>query len=220
MTDPQGNGPDQPIDTHFVSVQDWLTNLPPITDSAGRPRRAPERVIKVLASYATNLGDVVEFNERVFERLAKLSGVAAWRAYERAEATGAVAFLPAPAGTIRARVGLLPPVVVSPAADVVPPQPASGGHLYVLRFTGSMVKVGYTASPSIRLAEHRRAAAIWGHSVISSYTTPPFEGARKAERVLIEVARTLGTCVRGEWFELRDCTPLRLVAADLAGGLA
>ena len=78
------------------------------------------------------------------------------------------------------------------------------GYLYVIEFTGNVVKVGYSSNPNRRLNEHRNTAAVWSQVEIRHLVSNHYDNARAAEGYLIEAAKFFGVQVNNEWFKVFD----------------
>lgn len=75
-----------------------------------------------------------------------------------------------------------------------------GGHLYIIEFTGGIIKVGYSSKPKERLQTHRNTASIWAQTEVRNLVSPYFDNARAAEGYLIQAACYFADRIHGEWF--------------------
>lgn len=107
MTDPQGNTSDQSIDTHRVTVQQYIEQVPLLLDAQGRAREKLRRFAVYLASFASpDGGDVFPSVDRVALWM-NVSRRTVFRLYREAEQTKLVIREGhSRSGTIRVRLNL------------------------------------------------------------------------------------------------------------------
>lgn len=76
-----------------------------------------------------------------------------------------------------------------------------GGHIYVIRFSDGVVKLGMTVNPSNRLQQHRTKAAGRGATVVEHYMSErhPEYIANELRLIAWGMAAT-GSTKRGEYF--------------------
>jgi hypothetical protein len=76
-----------------------------------------------------------------------------------------------------------------------------GAHVYVIRFTSDVIKVGWTQQPSQRLKTHAKSARIHGVEVAEHWISKPHAAAAKNEKTLIEFCTSRASSVAGaEYF--------------------
>jgi hypothetical protein len=70
---------------------------------------------------------------------------------------------------------------------------ADVGHVYVLRFTTGVVKVGKAVNPATRIAAHRRHAQIHGVAISDGYVSDVHPYHSRTERQLIDYCAQQGS---------------------------
>lgn len=107
MTNPQGNGPDQQVDTGSLSVQQWKEQVPLLLDGRGRAREKLRRFVTYLADFANPDGtNIFPSVDRVAEHM-HTTRRTVFRLYREAEdAKQIIRDGRGPKGTIRVRLNM------------------------------------------------------------------------------------------------------------------
>lgn len=94
--------------------------------------------------------------------------------------------------------------------------PDASGHIYVINFSGGIVKVGSTRTPTTRLRQHESDAAAFGRAVVGSWLSERHSGYLASESALIAYATSrAGRRLRREYFQEVDISDLRRMAEAL-----
>lgn len=78
----------------------------------------------------------------------------------------------------------------------LPPAVTDGGYIYVLQFTGDLIKVGSTRNPRKRIRTHHAEAQVFGAQLIDCWLSGPHRSYLDSEAKLIGLARPMATEVR------------------------
>jgi hypothetical protein len=89
------------------------------------------------------------------------------------------------------------------------------GYLYVIGFSSGPVKVGQTADPRRRFAEHRRDAGAYGVKISNFWISIAHSNYLANEVELIDLCLGFGTPVKREYFHGADFDVVARGAADL-----
>jgi hypothetical protein len=89
------------------------------------------------------------------------------------------------------------------------------GFVYVVEFTSGVVKVGKTANPVQRIANHAHFARIHGGNVRRSWTSEEHYCCGSTERELIEYCAQVGELVAGREYFRADFHDVRTRASIL-----
>lgn len=76
-----------------------------------------------------------------------------------------------------------------------------GAHVYVIRFTSDVIKVGWSRKPHERLKVHAQAARTYGGGIAEQWISKPHAAAASNEKALIDFCTSQATSVAGaEYF--------------------
>jgi hypothetical protein len=96
------------------------------------------------------------------------------------------------------------PTILEHTFDNIPGKSEHGGYVYVLQFSGDILKVGRSVNPKNRLPQHAQMARSFNQRLLKCWVSPPHPTALKNERSLIKFCaqimdRTTGLGA-GEYF--------------------